>query len=72
MDMEQITVSITGKGEQEQAARIMKAIYKTMVHADGKRCRVTISNQKEEQGYEEIQVPDFMQVRFPVVRGRMG
>lgn len=70
--MEQITVSITGKGEQEQAARIMKAIYKTMAHADGKGCRITISNQKEEQGYEEIQVPDFVQARFPVIGRRMG
>ncbi len=73
--MEQITISITGQNSQEQTARLMKAIYKTMAKINNPSCHITISSHKEAalQEEREIQIPEFMQVfaRIPVKRERM-
>ena len=44
--MEQIKISITGPDAEEQTARLMKAIYKTMARMDGRNCHITISSQR--------------------------
>ena len=76
--MEQIKISITGPDAEEQTARLMKAIYKTMARMDGRNCHITISSQREIplNGEGEIEIPKFLQdksrrQRIPAL-GRMG
>lgn len=76
MDMEQITISITGKRAQEQTLRLMKAIYKTMARMNDRGCHITISSRRQEtlQEDREIKIPEFMQENKgnPFLAGRMG
>ena len=60
--MEQIMISIKGNGEQEQTARLMKAIYKTMARTNKAGCQVTVSSRREDvpEEHAEIKVPEFM------------
>lgn len=76
--MEQITINVMGNNAQEKAARLMKAIYKTMAKINDPGCHITISSRKEtaQQEEREIQIPEFMQAvqtaRTPMKRERMG
>lgn len=71
--MEQITINVTGNNAQEKAARLMKAIYKTMAKINDPGCHITISSSKETAPQEEreIQIPKFMQAARTPVKQRM-
>lgn len=73
MDMEQITINVTGKNAQEKAARLMRSIYKTMAKINDQNCHITITSQREktEQDGVSVDIPKFMQPKELFVRGRI-
>ena len=73
--MERITIDIKGSGASCVAAKLMRAIYKTMALIDASKCHVDIHSESAKAEYEEVSIPEFMQAASsPVARisGRVG
>lgn len=59
--MERITIDIKGSGASCVAAKLMRAIYKTMALIDASKCYVDIHSESAKAEYEEVSIPEFMQ-----------
>lgn len=55
--MEQIMINITGRGAEEQKAKIMKAVYKVLARENDSRCHIDISSRRMDAPAKEIMVP---------------